>query len=237
MKPFIYQILIQLKLDIRDKNVLLPIYVIPLVFFLVMSAVFNSVLPGFEDILIPAMITFSVTMGAVLGLPVPLHEIYSTDIKKTYKLGNIPSYVPIAVSAITFLIHFIIVSLIVILLGNFLYGAEIPSQIPIFILSLFLFIISCEGIGIFIGTHFMSNSGMILAGQVIFLPSILFSGAMFPVDLLPAPLQVFSKIFPASIGMETMTSSTLKIGLLLALLGLTVLTFVLALLRVRKPYL
>lgn len=236
MKPFIYHILIQWKLDIRNKNVLLPIYIIPLVFFLVMSAVFTSVLPGFEDILIPAMITFSVTMGAVLGLPVPLHEIYATDIKKTYKLGNIPSYVPIAASAITFLIHFITVSLIVMLLGNLIYGAVLPSNIGVFILSLFLFIISCEGIGIFIGTHFKSNSGMILAGQVVFLPSILFSGAMFPSDLLPTALQWFAKIFPASIGMETMTSSTLKIGMLSILLGLTVLTIALSIFRVRKPY-
>jgi ABC-2 type transport system permease protein len=236
MKPFIYHILIQWKLDIRNKNVLLPIYIIPLVFFLVMSAVFTSVLPGFEDILIPAMITFSVTMGAVLGLPIPLHEIYATDIKKTYKLGNIPSYIPIAASAVTFLIHFFTVSLIVILFGSFIYGAAIPSNLGVFMISLFLFIISCEGIGIFIGTHFKSNSGMILAGQVVFLPSILFSGAMFPSDLLPTALQWFAKIFPASIGMETMTSATLKIGMLSLLLGLTILTIVLSIFRVRRPY-
>lgn len=236
MKPILYHTLIQWKLDIRNKGVLLPIYIIPLVFFLVMSAVFTSILPGFTDILIPAMITFSVTMGAVMALPIPLHEIYSTDIKKTYHLGNIPSYIPILVSAITFFIHFLTVSLIVILLGNLIYGAALPSQIPIFIISLFLFIVSCEGIGIFIGTHFKSNSGLILAGQAIFLPSILFSGTMFPVDLLPKAFQIVSKIFPASIGMETMTSSTFKVGLLLILLGLTVLTFVLSILRVRKPY-
>jgi len=236
MKPFFYHVLIQWKLDIRNKNVLLPIYVIPLVFFLVMSAVFSSILSGFENVLIPAMITFSVTMGAVLGLPIPLHEIYATDIKKTYKLGNIPSYIPILVSAITFFIHFLTVSLIVILFGNLIFGAVLSAPIYLFIISLFLFIVSCEGIGIFIGTHFKSNSGMILAGQVIFLPSILFSGAMFPVDLLPTPLQVFSKIFPASIGMETMAATTLKIGLLLILLGFAVLTFALSVIRVRKPY-
>jgi len=77
---------------------------------------------------------------------------------------------------------------------------------------------------------------MILAGQVVFLPSILFSGAMFPSDLLPTALQWFAKIFPASIGMETMTSATLKIGMLSLLLGLTILTIVLSIFRVRRPY-
>ena len=204
MKAFIHHIKLQWVLDLRNRNVLIPFYILPLIFFIVMSAVFNSIMTDYQDVLIPSMIVFSVTMAAVLGMPISLNEVYGTDIKKTFYLGNIPSYVPMLVSVISSFIHFLILSTIIIVFGKFIYNANLPDNLFLFILSLVAFILASEGIGLLIGIFAKKPSDITIMGQAVFLPSVLLSGAMFPSSMLPSFLQYFSYILPASLGMKIM---------------------------------
>ncbi len=50
-----------------------------------------------------------------------------------------------------------------------------------------------------------------MLSQIIFLPSIMLSGIMFDVSLLPKSLQVVGKMFPSLWGNIIMTSSELKV--------------------------
>ena len=84
MKAFLYGIALQGRLDIRSKTLLITCYLVPLLFFVVMGGIFTSIMPGTEATLIPAMTVFGVTMGALIGLPPTLVEIYGTDIRKVY---------------------------------------------------------------------------------------------------------------------------------------------------------
>ena len=72
MEAFMYNVGLQWKLDFRNKGILLVYYIIPLVFFLFMGGVFSSINPESKNTLIQSMSIFTVTMGAVLGTPVPL---------------------------------------------------------------------------------------------------------------------------------------------------------------------
>ena len=85
MGAFLYGVFLQWKLDIRSKTLLITCYIVPLLFFAVMGGIFTSVMPQAKDTLIQSMTVFGVTMGALIGLPPSLVEIYSTDIKKFIK--------------------------------------------------------------------------------------------------------------------------------------------------------
>ena len=82
MNCFLYSLVLQWKLDIRSKSLLVTFYIVPLIFFLIMGGIFTSVMPGMGSTLIQSMIVMSVSMGAFLGLPPSLVEIYGSDIKK-----------------------------------------------------------------------------------------------------------------------------------------------------------
>ena len=207
MKALIYHIKLQWMLDIRNKHVFLPFYIIPIIFFLVMSAVFNSILVDYQDVLIPSMIVFSITMASVLGMPISLNEVYGTDVKKMFYLGNIPSYIPMLVCLISTFIHFLILSVIIIVFGQIIYQATLPANLIVFTLSLIAFILASEGIGLLIGVFSKKQSDIAVFGQVVFLPSIILSGAMFSSTMLPKILQYISYIFPATMGMKTITLS------------------------------
>jgi|AntAceMinimDraft_17_1070374.scaffolds.fasta_scaffold07551_3 ABC-2 type transport system permease protein len=204
MKAFVHHIKLQWLLDLRNRNVLLPFYVIPLIFFIVMSAVFNSIMTDYGDVLIPSMIVFSITMAAVLGMPISLNEVYGTDIKKMFHLGNIPSYVPMLSSVISSFIHFLILSIIIIVFGKLIYNANLPDNLFLFIVSLISFILASEGVGLLIGVFAKKASDITILGQAVFLPSVILSGAMFPSSMLPSFLQYISYVLPASLGMKIM---------------------------------
>lgn len=55
-----------------------------------MGGIFTSILPGADKTLIQSMTVFGVSMGGLLGGPVPLAEILGSDIKKAYRAGGVP---------------------------------------------------------------------------------------------------------------------------------------------------
>jgi ABC-2 type transport system permease protein len=61
-----------------------------------------------------------------------------------------------------------------------------------------LFIITCLTLGIFISVKTSSQQvAMLISLMGMLLPTILFSGFMFPIENMPTALQIFSNIVPA----------------------------------------
>jgi hypothetical protein len=80
------------------------------------------------------------------------------------------------------------------------YVLELPIKGNLFLLfsESILFIITCLTLGIFISVKTDSmQTAMLLSLMGMLLPTLLFSGFMFPVENMPIPLQIFSNIVPA----------------------------------------
>ncbi len=61
-----------------------------------------------------------------------------------------------------------------------------------------LFIITCLTLGILISVKTNSQQvAMLISLMGMLLPTMLFSGFMFPIENMPVPLQVFSNVVPA----------------------------------------
>ena len=92
MKALGYGIYLQWKMDIRSRSLLITCYLVPLLFFLMMGSVFTSIMPESQETLMASMTVMGVSMGAYIGLPPSIAEIYGTDIKKMYMANHIPEY-------------------------------------------------------------------------------------------------------------------------------------------------
>lgn len=90
MGAFLYGIALQFRLDIRSKSLLITCYIVPLMFFAIMGGIFTSLMPEAKDTLISSMTVMGVSMGALIGVPPSLAEIYGSDIKKVYKANGMP---------------------------------------------------------------------------------------------------------------------------------------------------
>jgi len=204
MNGFLYSLTLQWKLDIRSKSLLVTYYIVPIIFFLLMGGIFTSVMPEMGSTLIQSMIVMSVSMGAFLGLPPSLIETYGSDIKKIYKANGVPIHLGLVTMVLSAFLHLMITCMVILLLAPILFKANLPSQFPLFFLALAIYIFVSLSIGSILGLTVNNQAKLTMIAQLIFLPSIMLSGIMFPITLLPDFLQAIGRLSPASWGFRLM---------------------------------
>ncbi|HIY32367.1 MAG TPA: ABC transporter permease [Candidatus Evtepia faecavium] len=234
MSAFLYGVSLQWKLDIRSKTLLITCYIVPLLFFAVMGGIFTSVMPEARYTLIQSMTIFGVTMGALIGLPPSLVEIYSSDIKKVYKANGVPLYLGLVLTNISAYIHLFIMSIILYIAAPLAFNAEIPENPVLYFASLAIFIAVSLSIASIIGLAVKDQAKTSMVSIIIFLPSIMLSGIMFPIELLPKAFEMVGKIFPASWGYKVMADSTFQLENLLPLVVILILAICVCGILLRK---
>lgn len=212
MKAFLYGVALQWKLDIRSRSLLITCYVIPLLFFLVMGGIFTSINPESKATLIQSMTVMGVSMGALIGLPPTLVEIYGSDIRKIYKANGVPLYLGLVSTFLSALLHLLVMSAIIYLVAPIAFQAVRPKSLPLYVCALTLFIAVSLSVGSVLGLAAKSQAKLTMVEQLFFLPSLMLSGIMFPVDLLPAFLAFAGELFPASWGYRLMIDGGFSAG-------------------------
>lgn len=223
MGAFLYGVSLQWKLDIRSKTLLITCYIVPLLFFAVMGGIFTSVMPEARYTLIQSMTVFGVTMGALIGLPPSLVEIYGSDIKKVYRANGVPLYLGLILTNVSAYIHLFIMSAVLYIAAPLAFHAEMPDNPGLYFVSLAVYIAVSLSVSSLIGLAVRDQAKTSVVSIVIFLPSIMLSGIMFPVELLPSAFETVGKLFPASWGFRLMADCTFQLGHLLPLIVIQVL--------------
>lgn len=204
MSGFLYGVVLQWKLDMRSKSLLVACYVIPLIFFLLMGGIFTSVMPEMQGTLIQSMIVMSVSMGAFIGMPPSLIETYGSEIKKVYKANGVPVYLGLLTTFISAFIHLMVTGVVIALLAPILFKATLPTHLLSFFLALAIYILVTLSIGSVLGLTVKNQAKLTMVAQLVFLPSIMLSGIMFPANLLPNFMEEIGRLFPAPWGFRLM---------------------------------
>lgn len=200
MKAMLYGIRVQFKMDIRSKTLFITCYVVPLLFFAIMGGIFTSLMPESKHTLIPSMTVMGISMGAFIGVPPSMVEIYGTDIKKMYMANGIPFYFGVITLVVSACIHLLIMSMMIFTLSPIVFQATLPSNIPLYFITLVFFVIVSLAVSCMLGLAVKNQAKLTMYSQVLFLPSILLSGIMFSAELLPHLLKNIGKLFPATWG-------------------------------------
>lgn len=218
MSVFLYGVALQWKMDIRSKTLLITCYLVPLLFFALMGGVFTSINPLMKSTLIQSMTVMGVSMGALMGLPPSLAEIYSSDVKKAYRANGVPLYLGLVSMFITTFVHLMIMSIIIFLIAPIAFDAALPTSFPLFFISLAIFIAVSSSIGCVLGLAVKKQSSLTMISQIIFLPSIMLSGIMFPIDMLPKAIELVGRTFSATWGYRLMLNNGFRLENLWVLL-------------------
>lgn len=235
MNAFLKYLWIQLKMDLRDKGTLLNYYLVPLLFFFVMGSVFSSINPVMQATLAATMTIFSVTMGAVMGSPSPVVKMRESGTLRAFKVNGIPGTAVLSVQAISAFVHLLLVSLIIYLISPAAFHSDLPQKPLLYFAVLAVLLLASIGIGLLIGVVARGPSFATMLSMVIFLPSLLLSGIMFPATMLPKAFLLLGRAFPATYALQSFyglaygEKTDLNAGLaLLAVAGIGVLTFILS---------
>lgn len=140
----------------------------------------------------------------MIGLPPSLIETYGSEVKKVYKANGIPVCLGLVTMFLSAFVHLMISCVIILFLSPILFDAALPVQLPFFLLALAIYIIVSLSIGSILGLAVRNQAKLTMIAQLVFLPSIMLSGIMFPLDLLPDFLKTAGRIFPAFWGYQLM---------------------------------
>jgi ABC-2 type transport system permease protein len=238
MKSFFTYLGIQLKTDLRDRGILMTYYLVPLVFFVVIGSVFSSINPLMKPVLAASMSIFAVTMGAVMGTPLPLVRARESGTLRAFRINGIPDGAVLAVHTVSACIHLFIVSIIIYVLSPVLLHSAWPSHPGLYMLVLLLILLASVGIGILIGSTARSQSTASMISMLVFLPTVMLGGIMFPASMLPPVFEKAALVLPSTYAMQAFSSlsyglsSNLHPALCLCMLGgFCAAAFVLALWR------
>ena len=118
------------------------------------------------------------TMEILLVSPLRAHHIV---------LGKVAPYLLLS----------IIDAIIVVFLGNTVFGVPIRGSILVLAFLVILYIAMALSLGILISTVANSQQvAMFISGFALMLPTILLSGFIFPIENMPVPLQILSNFMP-----------------------------------------
>mgnify|MGYP001852056434 FL=1 len=202
MSAFLYGTLLQFKMDIRSRSLLVTCYLVPLLFFAIMGNIFTALMPQSRDALIQSMTVMGVSMGALIGVPPVLVEIYGTDVRKMYQAGGAPLCFGLLSMLLSAFLHLLIMSGIIFAAAEALFDAKVPEHLPGYFLTLALFIGASLSLAAVLGLLVKSQAKLTMYCQLLFLPSIMLSGIMFPAQLLPDALEKLGRLFPATWGYQ-----------------------------------
>jgi ABC-2 type transport system permease protein len=150
-----------------------------------------------------------------------------------------PLYVILS-KAVPYLALSILNFILILLLGVFLLHVPIRGSLLLLFGESTLFIISCLSFGLLISSFTNSQqSAMLISMMGMMLPTILFTGFLFPLENMPLPLQIISHFIPSKwyysivrsimlkgLGFESVWKQTgVLIGMTLLLLGISLKSF------------
>lgn len=205
MEGFFYGAALQWKLDLRSRTMLISCYGVPLLFFAVMGGIFASIMPESKDTLIQSMSVFAVSMGALIGLPPSLAEIYQSDVKNAYQANGVPLSLGLFLTNISAFIHLLMMSGVLYIVAPFAFDAKLPANPAAHFAGLAVLITVSLSIASIIGLAVKDPANTSMFSILLFLPSIMLSGIMFPAGLLPKAFAIAGKLFPAVWGYAMLT--------------------------------
>lgn len=224
MNALVYHFTYEFKTGLRDRAMLLMYYLFPLMFYGMLGAIMPGINPFFSESMLPAMVVFAAMASAFLGLPAPLVMARESGVLRSYRINGIPRTAITVIPALAHVIHVSVVSTIILLSAKPLFGGTMPQSGPLFLLVAALIIISMASYGTLLGVIAPNSRMLVFLGQMIFLPSTIIGGLMFPSELLPGAFRHVSLLLPPAhamnalqglaMGKETLFPASLSLAVL-----------------------
>ncbi|MGF7082159.1 ABC-2 type transport system permease protein [Mucilaginibacter sp. UYCu711] len=158
---------------------------------------YNPQLKGAPNF-VPGVMALVLMLVCVMMTAVSIVKEKETGTMEILLVSPVKPILIIISKAIPYLILSLVNVASILLLSVFVLDLPINGSILLLFAESTLFIITCLTIGIFISVKTNSQQvAMLISLMGMMLPTILFSGFMFPIENMPVALQWFSNIIPS----------------------------------------
>ena len=202
----------EMKLSLRDMNMVIFAICIPLVVLIILGVIYGDK-PAFEgaeytflDQSFGALSTIAICSGGVMGLPLVVSDYRSRKILKRFKVTPVSPVMILTVQVAIYIIYSVALLYIV---STLFFGFHLLGSLPAFLGGYILVMLSIFSIGMMVGGISPNSQTASVIASLLYFPMLIFSGATLPYEEMPSALQKIADILPLTQGIKILKAASL----------------------------
>ena len=205
----------ELKLNIRNMNMVIFALILPLVVLVLLGFLYgtNPAADGadytFLEQSIGALCAISVCAGGLMGLPLVVAEYRERKILKRFQVTPISPSMLLAVEFLIYVLYALMSLITLILVSKLAWGVHFCGSWMGFAGSWRLTVLSTLSIGMMVGGIAKNTRSASIIACVLYFSMLIFSGATLPFEVMPEIMQKVIRVFPMTQGIQLMKSAFL----------------------------
>lgn len=205
----------ELKLNIRNMNMVIFAIIIPVIVLIVLGFIYGSkpAAEGMEYTFLEqsfgALCTISICAGGLMGLPLVVSEYRERKILKRFRATPVSPTKLLAVEFTIYVLYSIASMLILFLAAVAFWKVRLHGNLLAFLGSWFLTFISTLSIGMMVGGIAKNTKTASMIACILYFPMLIFSGATLPFEVMPGIMQKIVSVFPLTQGIQLMKATFL----------------------------
>lgn len=215
MKSFGTLLKNELKLNIRNMNMIIFGVIMPLVFLAILGFIYgtnpaaNDTAYTFIEQSFGALCTISICAGGFMGLPLVVSEYRERKILKRFQVTPVSPLKLLAVEFTIYVIYCLVSMLTLIPTAMLIWNVRISGSWLAFLGSWLLTMISTLSIGLMVGGIAKNPKSASVIACILYFPMLIFSGATLPFEIMPTGMQKIVRVFPMAQGIQLIKSAFL----------------------------
>lgn len=232
MKSFRILLKNELKLNIRNMNMVIFAVIMPLIVLIILGFIYGTkpstdgAAYTFMEQSFGALCCISICAGGLMGLPLVVSEYRERKILKRFQVTPISPAKLLLVEFLIYVIYCIVSMLTLFLAAMLFWKIKIHGSFLLFLGSWLLTMVSTLSIGLLVGGIAKNMKSASVIACILYFPMLIFSGATLPFEVMPIIMQKIIGILPLTQGMQLMKATFLGIPFENALLPVIIMSVV-----------
>ena len=241
MKRFFTFLKTELKLSVRDMNMVIFAVLMPLVIFVILGIIYGAK-PAYDgagytflEQSFGAVSAIAICASGLMGLPLAVSGLREMKIFKRLRVTPAGPVFILGVELAMYIVY-CIVSLATLSVAALLWGVRLHGSLLTFLGSWALTMLSTLSVGMLAGGVAKNTRQASVIASILYFPMLIFSGTTLPIEVMPTAMQKIVSFFPLTQGLTMMKHTFLGIrtgSVLLPICVILVLTTVCTVLAIR----
>ena len=217
MKRFFTFLKTELKLSLRDMNMVIFAVIMPLVVFVIFGIIYGRK-PAYDgadytfwEQSFGAIGAIAICAGGLMGLPLAVSGLREMKILKRLRVTPISPVFILGVELAMYVVY-CAVSLATLSAAALLWGVRLHGSFWAFFGSWALTMLSTLSIGMLVGGVAKDTKQASVIACVLYFPMLVFSGTTLPLEVMPKAMRNVVSFFPLTQGITMMKNTFLGIG-------------------------
>jgi len=215
MKTFKTMLKNEMKLSLRDMNMVIFAICIPLVVLTILGVIYGNK-PAFPDAeytfleqSFGALTTIAICAGGVMGLPLVVSDYRSRKILKRFKVTPVSPAMILAVQVVIYTIYSVASLILLYIVSALFFGFNMGGSMIAFLGGYILVMLSIFSIGMMVGGISPNSQTASVIASLLYFPMLIFSGATLPYEVMPNALQKVADVLPLTQGIKLLKAASL----------------------------